>query len=143
MIGGAQRRFDLVAPAERAFSMLQFGSRPAWTIAYAPSTCIIGRVRSQSTSSFASRASEHIVEGVVLSLALEAFVLRDEVQVVVTQHRHRALAEVTHEAQHLERFRAAVDQVADEPQPVFLLLVAALFSSAFSSSKQPCTSPIA
>jgi len=42
-------------------------------------------------------------------------VLRDEMQVVIAEYRERALAELAHKAQHVERFRAAIDQVADKP----------------------------
>jgi len=37
---------------------------------------------------------------------------------MVAQHRDRAIAERAHPAQAAERVRAAIDQVADEPQPV-------------------------
>jgi hypothetical protein len=40
------------------------------------------------------------------------------VEVVVAEHDHGALAQIAHEAQHGERRRPAVDEVADEPQPV-------------------------
>src|SRR3954465_9496534 len=64
--------------------------------------------------------AEHIGEGVVLARLGEAFVLRDEMQVVVAEHDDRALAERSHEAQRLQRLRASVDEVADEPKTVAL-----------------------
>jgi hypothetical protein len=41
---------------------------------------------------------------------------REQVQVVVAQDRHGPIAQAAHETQGLERGRAAVDQVTDEPQ---------------------------
>jgi hypothetical protein len=61
---------------------------------------------------------EHLAERVVLARALGAFELRHEMKIVVSEHRHRALAEVAHEAQHLERLGSAVHQIAEEPQSV-------------------------
>jgi len=40
-------------------------------------------------------------------------------QIVVAKHAHRAITEITHEAQCRERGRAAVDEVAHEPQAIF------------------------
>src|SRR5258708_6710817 len=37
-------------------------------------------------------------------------------QIVIAEHRERALAEFAHEAQHVERFRSAINQVAYKPQ---------------------------
>ena len=67
---------------------------------------------------------------VVLARSLEALELREQVQVVVAEHRDRALAEIAHEAQHLERFRPAVDQVAHEPQAVARAIEADLRAAA-------------
>src|SRR5258708_38700762 len=39
-------------------------------------------------------------------------------QIVIAEHRERALAEFAHEAQHVERFRSAINQVAYKPQTV-------------------------
>ena len=58
---------------------------------------------------------QHVIESIVLAPALESFVLRDEMQVVIAEYRERALAELAHIAQHVERFRAAIDQVAYKP----------------------------
>ena len=37
---------------------------------------------------------------------------------MIAEDRDRAVAELAHEAQYLQRFRPAVDEVADQPQPV-------------------------
>jgi len=84
----------------------------------------IGRVhqrpRAQPVDQFtAVRRRQHIVERIVLARALEAFVLGHEVQIVIAEHHHGALSERTHEAQDLEGFRASIDEITDEPQPVF------------------------
>ena len=60
------------------------------------------------------------MDRVVLARTLEAFVLRDEVKVVIAEHGDRPVAEAAHEPQHLERLRPAVDEVADEPQAIAL-----------------------
>ena len=101
--------------------MLHCGSSPACTIAQSPSTCIIGRVRSQSTSSLRSGASSTSSNVSSFARAFESLVLRNEVQVVVAEYRDRARPEAANEAQHFERFRPAVDQVAHEPEPVRVL----------------------
>jgi hypothetical protein len=61
---------------------------------------------------------EHIMERVAFLWPLAALELRKQVQVVIAEHRDRPRSKLAHEAQHLERFRTAVHQVADEPQPV-------------------------
>ena len=43
---------------------------------------------------------------------------RQQVQIVVAQHRLHAVLLVEYPAQHLQRLGAAVDQVAGEPQRV-------------------------
>ena len=43
---------------------------------------------------------------------------RQQVQVVIAEHRHRGVAERHDLAQHAERVGSAIDEVADEPQPV-------------------------
>src|SRR5262249_29684537 len=40
----------------------------------------------------------------------------EQVQVVVAQHAGHAVAELARPAQHIERARSAIDQVADQPQ---------------------------
>ena len=42
----------------------------------------------------------------------------EQMQIVIAEHGHRALAQAAHEAQRLERLRAAIDEIADEPQRV-------------------------
>ena len=41
-----------------------------------------------------------------------------QVQVVVAEHRDRGIAERHHVAQHRERIGTAIDEIADEPQPI-------------------------
>ena len=41
-----------------------------------------------------------------------------KVQIMIAQHDDGALAQRPHEAKDLERLRAAIDQIADEPEPV-------------------------
>src|SRR5688572_8128778 len=65
--------------------------------------------------------SEHVAERVVLARALETFPLGYEVQVVVAENHDRALIQVSCEAQHLEGFRTAVDEIADEPPAIAFL----------------------
>ena len=43
---------------------------------------------------------------------------REQVQVVVAEHDDCRVAEPCDEAQHVERARAAIDEVADEPEAV-------------------------
>ena len=42
----------------------------------------------------------------------------EQVEVVVAEHAHGGVAQRHHLAQHRERSGAAIDEVADEPQPV-------------------------
>ncbi len=42
----------------------------------------------------------------------------EQVQIVISQNGHRTLAECAHEAQDLERLRAAIDEISDEPEAV-------------------------
>ena len=44
---------------------------------------------------------------------------RQQVEVVVAENRHRRIAQCFHFAQDGERIGAAIDEVADEPQPIF------------------------
>jgi len=43
---------------------------------------------------------------------------RQQMQIVVAEHGHRAITQITHEAQGGERGRAAVDEIAHEPQAI-------------------------
>src|SRR3989442_4164555 len=61
---------------------------------------------------------EHIIESIVLAGALEAFELRDQVQVMVSEHHYRVMPQVFDEAQDLQRLRSAIHEIADEPQPI-------------------------
>jgi hypothetical protein len=62
--------------------------------------------------------SEHVAEAVVGAPALHAFVLRDEMQVVIPEHRDGLRAERAHEAKHAERFGAAIHEIAHEPETI-------------------------
>jgi hypothetical protein len=63
--------------------------------------------------------AHYVAERVVLPRVLYAFELGDEVQIVIAKHRDGALTQRTHEAKRFQGFRPAVDQIADEPEPVF------------------------
>jgi len=45
---------------------------------------------------------------------------RQQMQVVIAEHRHRGVAERSNLAQHGERFRSAIDEIADEPQSILV-----------------------
>jgi hypothetical protein len=38
---------------------------------------------------------------------------------VITQHNYRAIAQRFNQAQHVQRIRAAINQITDEPQLIF------------------------
>jgi hypothetical protein len=96
-----------------------------------PSACIIGRSRSHSISS-ARRARRARPESVLLLELLDApYCARGG---VIAEHGHRRVAEARDEAQHLERLRAAVDEIADEPELVAAAAKADLAEQLFSSS---------
>lgn len=57
-------------------------------------------------------------ERVLLVGLAEAGGLHDQMQVVVAEDADGRSPEPFHEAQHLERLRPAIDEVADEPEPV-------------------------
>jgi len=58
---------------------------------------------------------EYVPEGVVFASLDGALSERQQMQIVVAEHAHSALAQVTHEAQRGKRGRAAVNEVAHEP----------------------------
>jgi len=61
------------------------------------------RARAQPADELAPiRRGQYVVERVVLARALEALVLRHEMQVVIAEHRNSAIAQIAHEAQHFE-----------------------------------------
>ena len=66
----------------------------------------------------AVRCRQDFVQGVALVCTAIAFGECQQMQVMVAEHADRGIAEVPDEAQHAERIRPAVDQVADEPQAV-------------------------
>jgi hypothetical protein len=47
---------------------------------------------------------------------------RKQVEVVIAEHGHGAVAERAHEAQHVQRIGTAVDEVTGEPQPISVRL---------------------
>ena len=61
---------------------------------------------------------EHRVQRVGAAAALYAARHSEQVQIVVAEHHHGVVAEVAHQAERRERVRTAVDEIADEPQPV-------------------------
>lgn len=74
---------------------------------------------------------EHVVKGVeTVPFALAG---RDhqQRQVVVAEHRDGSVAQIAHEAQRFERFRASIDQIADKPQAIAPAIEAAMFKQRF------------
>src|SRR6266542_655201 len=63
---------------------------------------------------------EHFCERVVFAFLDNAVCEREQVQIVVAEDRQRALAQITHETQRGKRCRAAVDEIAYEPQAVLV-----------------------
>jgi len=61
---------------------------------------------------------EHVPKRVVFTTLDGALSQRQQVQIVVAEHGHRAIAQITHEAQCDKGGRAAVDEVAHEPQAI-------------------------
>jgi len=59
---------------------------------------------------------EDVLHGIVVVQRAHASGHREQVQVVVTEQDHRALAKVAHQAQRVQRPQPAVDQVAEEHQ---------------------------
>ena len=68
---------------------------------------------------------------------------RQQMQVVIAEHRHRGVAERHDLAQHAERVGSAIDEVADEPQPVLARRKADQLQQRQNSAWQPWMSPIA
>jgi len=62
---------------------------------------------------------DHVAKRVVFATLDGALGQRQQMQIVVAEHGHRAITQITHEAQCGERGRAAVDEVAHEPQAIF------------------------
>ena len=58
------------------------------------------------------------IERVALVRTAVAFGQRQQVQIVIAEHADGRAAQTFDEAQHRQRIRPAVDQVADQPQPV-------------------------
>ena len=64
------------------------------------------------------RRGENLVQRIALVQLADARRHRDQMQIVIAQHRDRAVAQRLHQAQHLQRTRPAIDQIADEPELV-------------------------
>ena len=64
------------------------------------------------------RGVEHGIERVAAVLLRMAGGHGEQVKVVIAQHRHCGIAQISHQAQGRERVGPAVYQVADKPQPV-------------------------
>lgn len=91
----------------------------------------------------AVRRLEDFPQRVGLLQALGLVRYRQQVQVVVAQDADHRLAHGIEEAQRLQGLRAAVDQVADQPQAVLAGSKATRSSRHFRGSRQPCRSPTA
>ena len=147
---GTRRRRSLASIASTsresisAVAGVHCGSRPAWTSSRSPSTTTSGRRCSQSSSSSRSGASRI---GAIVSLPMRLRVPGgdgQQMEVVVAENGDRRVAERLHLAQHGERIRAAVDEIADEPQPVARAARSRSSSSSWQNSAwQPWMSPIA
>ncbi len=104
--------------SSRAFATATREAVPRAPARYAPSTCMSGRRRSQSRAPRGPGRREHGVERVARARLLDALGHAEEVQVVVAQHGDGRRAEALHEAQAAQRIRAAVDEVAHEPEAI-------------------------
>ena len=63
--------------------------------------------------------AQHIGDGVRLSQGFYAAGDREQMQIVVAEHCDRAFAQTFYQAQHTQRMRPAVHQVAAQPQHIF------------------------
>ncbi len=61
---------------------------------------------------------QHLPKGVLAAQRAVPQCHREQVQVVVAEHARGAAAELHHAAQDAQGVRAAIHQVADEPEPV-------------------------
>jgi len=61
---------------------------------------------------------DHLPKRVVFAGLGGALSERQQMQIVVAEHAHRAITQIAHEAQCGERGRAAVDEIADQPQAI-------------------------
>jgi hypothetical protein len=122
--------------------VLHFGAIPAWIIIQ-PSAIARRAVAVQQRSMTQPVDQRLPVRGeqdalqVRVDLALvvrTAFGDRQQRQVVVAQHHVAVLAQRMHQAQRFQRFAAAVDQVAAEPQPVLRGVEADLLQQALGGT---------
>jgi hypothetical protein len=61
---------------------------------------------------------KHLIERIGAAAPLRAAGHREQVQIVIAEHDDGVIPECTHLAQRRERPRPAVDEIADEPEPV-------------------------
>ena len=83
-----------------------------------PSRWDRGRLPQPREQVFAVRSCQDLVERVALPRAGDPGGAREEVEVVVAQHGHEAAVLLHGPAQDLEGVRAAVDEVAHQPEAV-------------------------
>ena len=84
----------------------------------ARSSCSSGRSSSHSSRASRSGAAKICVKRVVGRAAAVAEGDGQQMQVVIAERHRRRIAEGANAAQHLERGGPAIDQIADEPEPV-------------------------
>ncbi|MNP20603.1 hypothetical protein D3C76_1131790 [compost metagenome] len=66
----------------------------------------------------AVRGFDNLAKGVGFLQALDVLPGRQQVQVMIAEHAHQRFADAIEEAQGFQRLRAAVDQVAHQPQAI-------------------------
>ena len=66
----------------------------------------------------AIRRREYILQRIVTPTARMARSHRQQVQIVITEHTLRCVAEIFYKTQYLQGLRPAIDQIADKPEPV-------------------------
>ncbi|MNQ64041.1 hypothetical protein D3C85_784450 [compost metagenome] len=76
-----------------------------------------------------------LAQGVGLLQAFDIASGRQQVQVMVAEHAHQRFANAVEEAQGFQRLRAAVDQVAHQPQTIPLWVERHLFEQALQGLK--------
>ncbi len=68
---------------------------------------------------------QYVTKGVARMPLVRTFCHNQQRQIVIAKHSDRAFAQPLHEAHGRKRVRATIDQIADEPQPIVALVVAA------------------
>jgi hypothetical protein len=61
---------------------------------------------------------QYRLQAVVITRPDMAARQRQQMQIVIAQHRDSGIAQAAHKAQHLQRLRPAIDQITDQPKPV-------------------------